>query len=116
MTAPSAILGVKANLTGLAADSISAGWSSTETSFVSSKENVLKILKYSGSTTGAMGIAQMNNVRNAFLKYQGELFLYRITATGKYSNGAYQKSYSAGTSTFAVSVTDVNVNNGAIKF
>ena len=116
MTAPSAILGVKANLTGLTADSISAGWSSTETSFVSSKENVLKILKYSGGTTGAMGIAQMNNVRNAFLKYQGELFLYRVTATGKYSNGAYQKSYSAGTSTFAVSVTDVNVNNGAIKF
>lgn len=116
MTAPSAILGVKANLTGLAADSISSGWSSTETSFVSSKENVLKILKYSGGTTGAMGIAQMNNVRNAFLKYQGELFLYRITATGKYSNGAYQKSYSAGTSTFSVSVTDVNVNNGAIKF
>lgn len=33
MTAPSAILGVKANLTGLTADSISAGWSSTETSF-----------------------------------------------------------------------------------
>ena len=116
MTAPSAILGVKANLTGLAADSISSGWSSTEPSFVSSKENVLKILKYSGGTTGAMGIAQMNNVRNAFLKYQGELFLYRITATGEYSNGAYQKSYSAGTSTFAVSVTDVNVNNGAIKF
>lgn len=116
MTAPSAILGVKANLTGLTADSISSGWSSTETSFVSSKENVLKILKYSGGTTGAMGIAQMNNVRNAFLKYQGELFLYRISATGKYSNGAYQKSYSAGTSTFAVSVTDVNVNNGAIKF
>ena len=116
MTAPSVILGVKANLTGLAAESISSGWSSTETSFVSSKENVLKILKYSGSTTGAMGIAQMNNVRNAFLKYQGELFLYRISATGKYSNGAYQKSYSAGTSTFSVSVTDVNVNNGAIKF
>ena len=116
MTAPSAILGVKANLTGLTADSISAGWSSTETSFVSSKENVLKILKYSGGTTGAVGIAQMNNVRNAFLKYQGELFLYRITATGKYSNGAYQKIYSAGTSTFSVSVTDVNVNNGAIKF
>lgn len=116
MTAPSAILGVKANLTGLTADSISAGWSSTETSFVSSKENVLKILKYSGGTTGVVGIAQMNNVRNAFLKYQGELFLYRITATGKYSNGAYQKSYSAGTSTFSVSVTDVNVNNGAIKF
>ena len=116
MTAPSAILGVKANLTGLAADSISSGWSSTEPSFVSSKENVLKILKYSGSTTGAAGAAQMNNVRNAFLKYQGELFLYRITATGEYSNGAYQKSYSAGTSTFAVSVTDVNVNNGAIKF
>ena len=115
MTAPAAILGVKANLTGLAAESISSGWSSTETSFVSSKENVLKILKYSGGTTGAMGIAQMNNVRNAFLKYLGELFLYRITATGKYSNGAYQKSYSAGTSTFSVSVTDVNVNIGAIK-
>lgn len=116
MTAPSVILGVKANLTGLTADSISSGWSSTETSFVSSKENVLKILKYSGGTTGAVGIAQMNNVRNAFLKYQGELFLLRITATGEYSNGAYQKSYSAGTSTFSVSVTDVNVNNGAIKF
>lgn len=116
LTAPSVILGVKANLTGLTADSISSGWSSTETSFVSSKENVLKILKYSGGTTGVVGIAQMNNVRNAFLKYQGELFLFRITATGEYSNGAYQKSYSAGTSTFSISVTDVNVNNGAIKF
>lgn len=116
MTAPSAILGVKANLTGLAADSISSGWSSAEFPFVSSKENVLKILKYSGGTTGAAGTAQMNNVRNAFLKYQGELFLLRITATGEYSNGAYQKGYSAGTSTFAVSVTDVNVDNGAIKF
>lgn len=95
---------------------ISVGWSQSELSFVTSKSNVLDLLKYTGGTGGAGGTKQKNDVLNAFLKYSGALFTLKIEATGEYSSNTFTKTFNAGISSFDVSVTDITLGQGSIIF
>lgn len=90
------------------------GWSTNNLNFITSKANLLEILKYNGETTGVAGKKQVNDLSNAFLKYNGEVFEFSMQAHGTYSSFYSTKSFNTGVSTFAVSVTDISLSESVV--
>ncbi len=95
---------------------ISAGWSTNTPLLMTTPENLLMILNYTGSTSGTSGKVQTNDIYNTFEKYMGTLFDLKIEVKGTYSSNVFSYSYEAGVSTFDISVTDVKIDSDPIVF